>query len=311
MRVVSPAVFRHYGIAYGDGIVNNLRRRPWLGVALPLFFIALRTSRSARRATAPTRARALAARRASLHSPRASRSSSNCGGRTSRWRRVRPAGTARSFVRRAAVVVCASTRARGRRTVARRARREADPCARRRTRRGPSAAGGATSRPLRRQALRGEGRPRPCRGRARPSARRRRRRAAAIAVPAGRGIRPTGEARSVLPSARPSSSCRRDARGTAWSLARPWRTVARSRPAVGGLTDAIEDGVTGLLVPPRQPRRLREALLALLEEPELRARLGSTARARIAERHSPEAFVASLHRSYDDAIGQAPAERPH
>ena len=26
MRVVSPASFRHYGIAYGDGIVNNLRR---------------------------------------------------------------------------------------------------------------------------------------------------------------------------------------------------------------------------------------------------------------------------------------------
>ena len=29
VRVVSPANFRHYGIAYGDGIVNNLRRAPW------------------------------------------------------------------------------------------------------------------------------------------------------------------------------------------------------------------------------------------------------------------------------------------
>src|SRR5205814_3733920 len=28
--VVSPLDFRHYGIAYGSGIVGNLRRRPWL-----------------------------------------------------------------------------------------------------------------------------------------------------------------------------------------------------------------------------------------------------------------------------------------
>ncbi len=37
VRVVSPASFRHYGIAYGDGIVNNLRRSPWKVLALPLF----------------------------------------------------------------------------------------------------------------------------------------------------------------------------------------------------------------------------------------------------------------------------------
>src|SRR5204863_9692898 len=27
--VVSPASFRHYGIAYGSGVVGNLRRQPW------------------------------------------------------------------------------------------------------------------------------------------------------------------------------------------------------------------------------------------------------------------------------------------
>ena len=48
VRVVSPASFRHYGIAYGDGIVNNLRRAPWKALALPLFFLSF--ARAARRA---------------------------------------------------------------------------------------------------------------------------------------------------------------------------------------------------------------------------------------------------------------------
>ena len=46
--VVSPASFRHYGIAYGDGIVNNLRAAPWKALALPLFLLAY--ARAARRA---------------------------------------------------------------------------------------------------------------------------------------------------------------------------------------------------------------------------------------------------------------------
>jgi glycosyltransferase involved in cell wall biosynthesis len=38
--VVSPASFPHFGIAYGDGIVQNLRARPWLVVFLPAFVVA-------------------------------------------------------------------------------------------------------------------------------------------------------------------------------------------------------------------------------------------------------------------------------
>ncbi|MGH3136638.1 MAG: hypothetical protein ACRDPV_09115, partial [Gaiellaceae bacterium] len=30
VEVVSPASFRHYGLAYGHGIPGNIRRRPWL-----------------------------------------------------------------------------------------------------------------------------------------------------------------------------------------------------------------------------------------------------------------------------------------
>ena len=49
VEVVSPADFRHFGIAYGHGIVGNLRRRPWLVLALPLFLAGF--VRAARRAS--------------------------------------------------------------------------------------------------------------------------------------------------------------------------------------------------------------------------------------------------------------------
>jgi len=38
--VVSPASFPHFGIAYGGGIVQNLRARPWLVLGLPAFLAA-------------------------------------------------------------------------------------------------------------------------------------------------------------------------------------------------------------------------------------------------------------------------------
>lgn len=38
VEIVSPASFRHFGLAYGHGIVGNLRARPWLALTLPLFF---------------------------------------------------------------------------------------------------------------------------------------------------------------------------------------------------------------------------------------------------------------------------------
>jgi glycosyltransferase involved in cell wall biosynthesis len=37
--VVSPLSFHHFGIAYGHGVVGNLRRRPWLVAALPAMLV--------------------------------------------------------------------------------------------------------------------------------------------------------------------------------------------------------------------------------------------------------------------------------
>jgi glycosyltransferase involved in cell wall biosynthesis len=63
--------------------------------------------------------------------------------------------------------------------------------------------------------------------------------------------------------------------------------------SVGGLADAIVDGETGLLVPPRDPAALRAALVRLLEDPDLRRRLGEAARASLAEEHAGETLVAA------------------
>jgi glycosyltransferase involved in cell wall biosynthesis len=50
---------------------------------------------------------------------------------------------------------------------------------------------------------------------------------------------------------------------------------------LGGITDIITDGETGLLVPPADPRRLAEALQRLARDPTLAARLGAAGEARV------------------------------
>lgn len=52
---------------------------------------------------------------------------------------------------------------------------------------------------------------------------------------------------------------------------------------VGGLPEAVHDGETGLLVPPRDPEALAAALAGLLRDPERRARMSAQARAHAAE----------------------------
>src|SRR6266571_2083236 len=40
VEVVGPQQFRHYGIAYGHGVLGNLRRRPWLGLFVPALLLS-------------------------------------------------------------------------------------------------------------------------------------------------------------------------------------------------------------------------------------------------------------------------------
>lgn len=60
---------------------------------------------------------------------------------------------------------------------------------------------------------------------------------------------------------------------------------------IGGVSELIEDGVSGLIVPPANPMALTEAICRLLQDPQLRQRMGRAARQRVQERFSIEAVV--------------------
>ncbi|MFF5894818.1 DUF3492 domain-containing protein [Streptomyces argenteolus] len=74
---------------------------------------------------------------------------------------------------------------------------------------------------------------------------------------------------------------------------------------VGAVVEVV--GGTGLVVPPRNPRALADACLALLRDPERRARLGAAARARALELFTVEQNLAAFRGIYLDLVGQAPA----
>jgi glycosyltransferase involved in cell wall biosynthesis len=70
--------------------------------------------------------------------------------------------------------------------------------------------------------------------------------------------------------------------------------------------DVVEDGVTGLIVPPRDPRRLADAILRLADDPALRRRLGSAARSRYAAQFEPAAAAARILEVYRELISPGP-----
>jgi glycosyltransferase involved in cell wall biosynthesis len=68
---------------------------------------------------------------------------------------------------------------------------------------------------------------------------------------------------------------------------------------VGGNAEAVEDGVTGLLVPPRDPAGLAAAMAALLADPVRREDMGMRGRSRAAERFSIDRMVAEMEAMYE------------
>ncbi|MFD3919809.1 DUF3492 domain-containing protein [Streptomyces sp. NPDC058595] len=77
---------------------------------------------------------------------------------------------------------------------------------------------------------------------------------------------------------------------------------------VGAVVEVI--GGTGLVVPPRNPRALADACLALLRDPERRERLGAAARARALELFTVEQNLAAFRGIYLELISHAPVRRP-
>jgi len=77
---------------------------------------------------------------------------------------------------------------------------------------------------------------------------------------------------------------------------------------VGGIPEAIEDGVSGLLVPPGDARRLAEALSLLLRDAATRAQIGHAAHTRVLRSFVLEQQVSSTEKMYLDLCGALSAQ---
>jgi glycosyltransferase involved in cell wall biosynthesis len=84
-------------------------------------------------------------------------------------------------------------------------------------------------------------------------------------------------------------------------------TVATRIP---GCVDAVRDGETGKLVPPRDARALAAALGAYLRDGELRRRHGTAGRVRALRDFRPEALSEALYREYMRLLGDRAADSP-
>ena len=80
---------------------------------------------------------------------------------------------------------------------------------------------------------------------------------------------------------------------------------------VGGNAEAVMDGVTGLVVPPRDPASLSSAIRRLVTDPQLRARMGAAGRDRVATRFTLDACVDRYETLYRGlASGKGVGELP-
>jgi glycosyltransferase involved in cell wall biosynthesis len=300
VEVVSPASFRHFGIAYGDGIVGNLRRQPWRALLLPAFLAGFaHAARLQARGADLVHAHWLPSGLAALATGKPY-VLQLWGTDVELARRV-PA-LSRPVLGRARLVLCASSAlaeaARGLGAasvevvpspveIPERVEPPQEPphvlyAGRLSEEKGVLELLQATAGlPL---VVVGDG---PLRDRV-PDA-------IGFVAPSEVG----GYLRRAAVVACPS---RREGYGV---VAR--QALAHGRPVVasrvGGLAEAVRDGETGLLVPPRDPAALRAALERLLGDPELRGRLGAAARADAERRFSGDQAARATITAYRAALG--------
>jgi glycosyltransferase involved in cell wall biosynthesis len=298
VEVVGPQQYRHYGIAYGHGMLGNLRRRPWLALAVPGLLAGF--VRAARRVDADL-----------LHAhwlPAgwvAARSGKpyvvQVWGTDVELARRAP-GLARRVLHGARLVIAASNdlaeraSALGAREVRvipsgvelpERIGTEAEPAevlyaGRLSPEKGVlellDAAQGLNL------IVAGDG---PLRDR----------------VPFARGFVPHDELQQLYARAAVvACPSRREGFGVACLEA-----MSHGRPVVatrvGGLLDLVLDGETGFVVPPRDPAALRSALDRLLADPDLRRRLGTAGRERARTHFSWEKVTDATLAAYAEAAG--------
>ncbi len=295
--VLSPASFRHYGLAYGYGIVGNIRRRPWLVAAVPPMLWQFR--RSAARTDADlVHAHWLAAGAvaATLRKPFVVQV---WGTDVELARRV-PL-LARWILRRAALVLAASEYLAG----------EARALGARDVRVVPAVVPvpDVVAEPDEPPHVLYAGRLSPEKGIEEFLA-------ATDGMPrvvVGAGpIRVAESVGAISPAemggyyARAALVCVPSRREGYGMVAR--EAMAYGRPvvatAVGGLRDAVEDGVTGMLVPAHDVPALRAAITRLLQDGALRRRLGSAARAKAEREYAVEPAARAIVAVYAAAVGR-------
>ena len=301
--VVSAQSFRHFGIAYGHGVLGNIKRRPWLGALVPMMLASfVHAARDAAADADVVHAHWLPA--------------GWVAARTGKPFVVTLHGTdveladrmpafARAVLRRARVVVAVSN------AIAERARKHGAADVRVIPNGvDPKPAGEETEPPFVLFAGRlskekgvlelveaARGLPLVVAGHGPLRSR----------VPAARGFVPHEELEELFATAAVvACPSRREGFGVTCLEA-----MAHAKPvvatAVGGLLDLVVDGQTGLLVPPRDPQALRAALERLLADKELRRRLGTAARARARDRFSWEQVTQATLAAYADARGRMAA----
>jgi glycosyltransferase involved in cell wall biosynthesis len=72
----------------------------------------------------------------------------------------------------------------------------------------------------------------------------------------------------------------------------------------GGIPEVVEHGVTGLLVEPRDHRRLADAIVLLLRNEQLRARMGAAGFERVSARFTVERMIAGTLAVYERVAGR-------
>jgi glycosyltransferase involved in cell wall biosynthesis len=77
---------------------------------------------------------------------------------------------------------------------------------------------------------------------------------------------------------------------------------------IGGISELVEHGVTGLLAPPRDPRALADIIERLLKDPDLRREMGQNGFTTIRQ-HDVRDQVARLLEIFDGVASQRPATR--
>jgi glycosyltransferase involved in cell wall biosynthesis len=70
----------------------------------------------------------------------------------------------------------------------------------------------------------------------------------------------------------------------------------------GGLPEVVEDGVTGILVPPGNSEALSEALIRLLRDPDLRKRMGRAGRDRVRAEYTIDQVIPQSLAVYESVI---------